>query len=329
MRRCGVFFTLLLLAAGCTAPSSTSSSPPATQMTARCCSNGNQPSITLLPSPAPAAVTLSPVAPPAAKCDLLTSDYCIEDGLFVFALPITGQDVWVDASYRYGSTQGKTRVPHHGVEFPAPFGAPVLAAADGIVRYAGDDRQTLLAPWPNFYGNVVILEHNFSNMPYPRLYTLYAHLSRVEVQARQAVKEGDTLGLVGMSGSATGSHLHFEVRLEAENYASTLNPELYLQPPAGRGALALRLINREEQFLSLTPTIQSYPPEEVGNRFFLTIESYAPETINPQSCWRENIGLSNLAAGRYRITYIYRGKLYEHWVVIERGKLTLIQHYAE
>lgn len=241
----------------------------------------------------------------------------------MFALPIAGQDIWVDPTYRYGSTQGKTRVPHHGVEFPAAFGAPVLAAADGVVWYAGDDRQTLFAPWPNFYGNVVILEHTFSSALYPRLYTLYAHLSRVDVSAGQAIRAGDTLGLVGMSGSATGSHLHFEVRLEAARYASTLNPELYLRPSAGRGALVLRLINQEGHFLSTTLTLQG--PTEEGNTFPLAIETYATETINPQSRWQENIGLGNLPAGRYRLTYIYWGKLYEHWVVIEDGKLTVVQ----
>lgn len=331
MRRSRFSFLLSLLAVGCVAPASMASPPATTQNAVPCCRNGSQPSFTLLPSPESATLTPSPIAPTAiaTQCEWTASDYCLEDGLFVFALPVAGQDVWADPTYRYGSTQGKTRVPHHGVEFPAAFGAPVLAAADGIVWYAGDDRQTLFAPWPNFYGNVVILEHPFSGAPYPRLYTLYAHLSRVDVRAGQAVNAGDTLGLVGMSGSATGSHLHFEVRLEAGNYTSTINPELYLRPPAGRGALAVRLINQEGQFLSITPTLQFYPLTEEGNAFSLDVESYAIETINPQSRWQENIGLGNLPAGRYRITFIYWGKLYERWGIIEDGKLTLMQQQVE
>lgn len=97
----------------------------------------------------------------------------------------------------------------------------MLAAADGQVVFAGDDGQTLLAWVPAFYGNVIVLEHLLAG---EKLYTLYGHLSRVGVSIGQAVKTGEPIGEVGASGTAIGSHLHFEVRRGANDYFSTRNP---------------------------------------------------------------------------------------------------------
>ncbi len=321
------FFLLFLLTTGCRllASSQAVATPRANLL---CEGNCASPSATSRPSPAtaiflPAPATLTPTPDMPQTCDLAENDYCLEEGFFVLVPPVA--DVVVDPSYRYGSTQGGSRVPHHGVEFPSPFGTPVLAAADGVVRYAGDDRQTRFAPWLNFYGNLVIVEHEFPEGPHRRLYTLYAHLSRVDVHTGQIVREGDRLGLVGMSGSAVGSHLHFEVRLEMEDYRSTLNPELYLRQPAGQGALAIQLVDWQGKPLSIAPTIQFYPDSEEGNVLTMTVEPYATETVNPQSPWQENVGLGNLPAGHYRLTCIYWGKLHERWIVIEAGKLTVVR----
>lgn len=87
--------------------------------------------------------------------------------------------------------------------------------------FAGDDGQTLLAWVPAFYGNVIVLEHLLAG---EKLYTLYGHLSRVGVSIGQAVKTGEPIGEVGASGTAIGSHLHFEVRRGANDYFSTRNP---------------------------------------------------------------------------------------------------------
>jgi peptidoglycan hydrolase-like protein with peptidoglycan-binding domain len=88
---------------------------------------------------------------------------------------------------------------HAGVDFPAPSGAPVFAAAAGRVTYAG---------WlPGGWGTVVTVAHRRG------VRTTYAHLSRVDVRVGAPVATGERLGLVGATGNATGPHLHFEVRL--------------------------------------------------------------------------------------------------------------------
>jgi hypothetical protein len=87
---------------------------------------------------------------------------------------------------------------HTGIDYPAPSGAPVAAARDGVVVATG------VLPG---YGNVVELEHELG------VTTLYAHLSRILVVPGRRVARGTTIGLVGATGDATGPHLHFEVRL--------------------------------------------------------------------------------------------------------------------
>ncbi|MGH8713719.1 MAG: peptidoglycan DD-metalloendopeptidase family protein [Casimicrobiaceae bacterium] len=89
---------------------------------------------------------------------------------------------------------------HKGVDFAAPMGTPVRAAADGKVRFAG--RQ-------NGYGNVVILQHAGANS------TVYAHLSRFAAGMNPGtrVTQGSVIGYVGQTGWATGPHLHYEFRV--------------------------------------------------------------------------------------------------------------------
>ncbi len=88
---------------------------------------------------------------------------------------------------------------HTGLDYPAPSGTPVFAAASGRVTFAG---------WSTGgWGNLVTISHPGGTR------TLYAHLSRVGVRVGQRVLAGNRIGRVGTSGKSTGPHLHFEVRL--------------------------------------------------------------------------------------------------------------------
>ena len=91
---------------------------------------------------------------------------------------------------------------HLGVDYGAPSGTPVRAVGDGVVEFAG---------WKNGYGNVVQLTHGNGKS------TLYAHLSRKDVTVGQRVAQGQRLGAVGMTGWATGPHLHFEFRVNGQH----------------------------------------------------------------------------------------------------------------
>jgi murein DD-endopeptidase MepM/ murein hydrolase activator NlpD len=88
---------------------------------------------------------------------------------------------------------------HSGLDFTASYGARVVAAASGRVRFAGWDT--------GGYGYLVRIRHGNG------VGTWYAHLSRITVRRGQAVRAGAHIGNVGASGHATGPHLHFEIRV--------------------------------------------------------------------------------------------------------------------
>ncbi|MFZ2295604.1 MAG: peptidoglycan DD-metalloendopeptidase family protein [Polaromonas sp.] len=87
---------------------------------------------------------------------------------------------------------------HLGTDFAASTGTPARTVGDGVVEFAGVQ---------NGFGNVVFIKHRNNHE------TVYAHLSKINVQRGQSVSQGQTIGLVGSTGWATGPHLHFEVRV--------------------------------------------------------------------------------------------------------------------
>lgn len=91
-----------------------------------------------------------------------------------------------------------TLLMHTGVDLAAGHGSPIRASRAGTVSSA---------VWRGGYGNTVVLDHGGG------LATLYAHLSAFDVAAGQQVSQGQVIGREGMTGTATGPHLHFEVRV--------------------------------------------------------------------------------------------------------------------
>jgi murein DD-endopeptidase MepM/ murein hydrolase activator NlpD len=87
---------------------------------------------------------------------------------------------------------------HLGVDYAAPTGTAVRSIGDGVVEFAGVQ---------NGFGNVVFVKHRNNHT------TVYAHLSRINVQRGQSVSQGQNVGAVGSTGWATGPHLHFEFRV--------------------------------------------------------------------------------------------------------------------
>jgi murein DD-endopeptidase MepM/ murein hydrolase activator NlpD len=98
---------------------------------------------------------------------------------------------------------------HQGIDIAAASGQPVYAAADGLV---------VLAAATNGYGQAVYLAHGFG------ISTRYGHLSEIDVNPGQRVHRGDLIGRVGSTGRSTGSHLHYEVRLDG----APVNPLAYI-----------------------------------------------------------------------------------------------------
>lgn len=99
---------------------------------------------------------------------------------------------------------------HTGIDYAAPTGAPVVAAADGVVTFAG---------WNGAYGNQVKVQHEDGSV------TTYAHLSSSSVSVGKSVGAGDQIGRIGSTGNSTGPHLHFELLTPSGGFT---NPETWL-----------------------------------------------------------------------------------------------------
>ncbi len=107
----------------------------------------------------------------------------------------------------YTWIRGYTPGGHTGVDLAANVGEPVMAAGAGTVVYAG---------WNDTgYGNVVVIAHG-------PVFTLYGHMSAINVRCGQQVSAGQVIGAVGNTGNSSGPHLHFEVR---DANFNVLNPQ--------------------------------------------------------------------------------------------------------
>jgi len=272
------------------------------------------------PVPSPTPVTEIP-------CEPWSVDFCITEGHFILQRPIQppANDL-VDATYRYGSTANGTRDPHHGVEFPNPSGTPVYAAASGIVIFAGSDNQAIYSPWENYYGNLIVIEHDDG------LFTLYAHLSKVEVENGEEVFTTDKIGEVGRTGVAIGSHLHFEVRQGAAgDYFATQNPELWLVPARDSdgnpfGTLVISVLDQDRNLIKVAElTVRYYADrsQDQGKSYYGT--TYASELLHGA----ENAVWGELPAGHYRIAVERNGQVSDRWVEVKSGKLTQVVFVVE
>ncbi len=98
---------------------------------------------------------------------------------------------------------------HTGIDIAAEQGTPILASHEGIVTEVGENKS---------YGNYVVLTQG-------ELSTLYAHCENTSVEKGESIKQGQMIAKVGMTGNATGPHVHFEVRKEGQ----CLDPLVVLQ----------------------------------------------------------------------------------------------------
>lgn len=128
-----------------------------------------------------------------------------------FLWPVTGRISGLFGSQRVYN--GEHGVPHSGVDIARPEGTPVAAPADGVVILAAESPFTL-------EGNLLMIGHGMG------LDSQFLHLSRIDVRAGDRVVRGQTIGAIGMTGRATGPHLHWGMRWRTER----LDPMLAAGP---------------------------------------------------------------------------------------------------
>jgi murein DD-endopeptidase MepM/ murein hydrolase activator NlpD len=123
----------------------------------------------------------------------------------------------VNAVVRYTSGFGTRRDPktggrrmHNGADFAGAHGTDIFATADGVVTHAG---------WQSGFGRLVRIKHAFG------IETLYAHNTKIRVKVGQRVSRGDHIADMGSTGRSTGTHLHYEVRVNGK----PVNPMTYIK----------------------------------------------------------------------------------------------------
>jgi murein DD-endopeptidase MepM/ murein hydrolase activator NlpD len=136
--------------------------------------------------------------------------YRIAAQIAPFAAPIR-------SAVRYTSGYGSRRDPitggrrmHNGQDFAGRPGTPIYATADGVVKQAS---------WESGFGRLVVIQHAFG------IETYYAHNSRIRVKKGQRVSRGDHISDMGSTGRSTGTHLHYEVRVNGR----PVNPMTYIK----------------------------------------------------------------------------------------------------
>jgi murein DD-endopeptidase MepM/ murein hydrolase activator NlpD len=189
-----------------------------------------------------------------------TIDFFTRDGKSIkkglLKTPVDGARLTSGFGMRMHPILGFTRM-HKGVDFGVPTGTPIYAAGDGVVEISG---------WAGGYGQFVKLKHN------PHMETAYGHMSRIASAAAvgQHVHQGEVIGYVGMTGDATGPHLHYEVIKDGAQ-VNPINVTVPINTGLEGGDLLafLKTANeREERFASLIDGVQfaAAHPSEAPSR---------------------------------------------------------------
>jgi murein DD-endopeptidase MepM/ murein hydrolase activator NlpD len=228
----------------------------------------------------------------------------------------------------YGYDAGGRYLLHNGVDVADPMGTALLAAADGQVIVAGPDANLLYGWRCDWYGNLVVIEldQRWGDKP---VYILYGHVLNISVEAGQHVNLGEQLAEVGIGGAAGNPHLHFEVRLGTNEFQSTRNPFLWLQPPDTRGIIVGRLIDpqgRPWQGVAITAVGRS---EGAENRTSWTYLGDPQGLIKPDEEFAENFVIPDLRPGMYELYVELQEQIYQVPVEIHGGQMVRAEIITE
>lgn len=125
-------------------------------------------------------------------------------------MPVKAAVRWTSGFGGRNDPLGRGYRRHEGQDLAGAYGTPIFSTADGVVTYAG---------WESGYGRLVKIQHAFG------LETRYGHLSQIRVEVGQRVSRGDRIGDMGNSGRSTGTHLHYEVRVNG----TAVNPLKFIR----------------------------------------------------------------------------------------------------
>lgn len=298
------------------------------------------PTATFTPTPTPSpTLTLTPTLTPSltfTPTDTLTPSATftpsptpplpkIDHYVFQRPFPRTVVD-YIDRTYPYGMGETRGLQIHHGVDYANGRFTSIQAIGSGTVYYAGGDQTRLFGPFADYYGTLVVIEHDIRSPDGQRVYSLYGHMEDFDVETGDRVSAGQVIGRVGGDGVAFGPHLHLEIRLsEPESFLATVNPDLWIYPWPEFGTIAGRVVDAD----GTTPHELTVSVRRAGltgglARYTFT---YADDPgINSDPVWDENFVLGDLAVDEYEVFVSERsGRVrFRQTVTVENGKTTWV-----
>ena len=243
-----------------------------------------------------------------------------------FRRPIALTDQpFIDQTYRYGSTRGGYFQQHQGVEFNNADGTPVHAIGDGVVVYSGPAEAG---------ANTVAIKHDRRLTPL-FVFSVYYHNTRLLVKVGDRVMAGDVIALVGNTGRATNDHLHLEVHASPvdsvqlivdpnERYPRyTTNPELWIEPLPGTGAVAGQVWDSHGQPVQQARVygLVKAEPQETPYSYAETYGQYN----HPDPVYHEHFAVSDVPPGEYTLGVTIEGKKVFRRIRVDAGKVTWVE----
>ena len=240
----------------------------------------------------------------------------------------SGDNPYIDQTYRYGSTMGGNFQQHQGVEFNNPDGTPVLAAGPGTVVYARRAEAGALT---------VSIRHDTTvtgdGVTY-RLYSTYYHNSSLDVNVGDRVRTGQQISRVGNTGRATNDHLHFELAASPTDSMGaivdstqrfplyTTNAELWVRPLPGTGIVAGQVFDSSRRPVPQARIYGLVKPKPTETPFSFA-ETYGDKG-HSHPLYGEHFAVGDVPAGRYVIGTEIEGTRVLREVTVAPGKVTWV-----
>ncbi|MCP4416782.1 MAG: peptidoglycan DD-metalloendopeptidase family protein [Chloroflexi bacterium] len=296
---------------------------------------------TATPSPTSTAVPINRACPDPAPLKPFYDRYVVSDTIwptpdpaladphFWLTKPLPGGGRFlINLNFPYGYDLNGRLLLHNGVDSAEPLGTPVLAVADGTVVVAQDDLNDWYGWRCDWYGHLVVIELDRTYQDKP-LYALYGHVLNINVAAGQRVQTGEQVAEVGFGGAAKTPHLHFELRLGKNEFDSTLNPMLWIDPGATRGVIVGRLLDLDGRpwrgvGLSL---IGKSEDASAGNTW--TYLDDPRHYINPDPGYAENFVFADVKPGEYDVFTKIQGVEYRAPVTVTAGGIGRVEIITE
>lgn len=230
----------------------------------------------------------------------------------------------LNTNYPYGFDALGAYLLHNGIDVAETLGTPLLAVDAGTVVVAQKDDEELYGWRCDWYGELVVVELDRQWLGQP-VFALYGHVLNINVVVGDRVGRGEQIAEVGFGGAARVPHLHFELRVGANEFGSTRNPMLWLEIPATRGVVAGRLVDplgRPWQGVLVNAIAEDEEGQDVTTWTYLDDPLHL---VNPDEQLAENFVFADIRPGMYELILFLQNTEYRATVEVVGGQLTTVE----